>query len=89
MPATTHEEQLATKALIDKCRTYLLDNFHKFTDNNKIKISISLLMKAMPLQIEGEVKGGDTKVVVYVENKQDADKSKAGRLPASFLVEPS
>lgn len=52
---TTHEEKLATKDLVDKCRTYLLENFHKFTDDNKIKISLKLLEKSMPTQLEGSV----------------------------------
>lgn len=50
---TTHEEKQATKTLVDMCRVYLLDNFHKFTDDNKIKIALKLLEKSMPTQLEG------------------------------------
>ena len=53
---TTHEEKKATKDLIDLCRTYLLDNFHKFSEFNKIKIALALNLKAVPTQIEGEMK---------------------------------
>jgi len=50
---TTHEEKRATKDLVDKCRVYLLENFHKFSEDNKIKISLKLLEKSMPTQLEG------------------------------------
>ena len=52
---TTHEEKQATKDLVDKCRVYLLDNFHKFSEDNRIKIALKLLEKSMPTQIEGSL----------------------------------
>jgi hypothetical protein len=39
-----------------KCKDYLNDNFHKFSQYNKIKISLAILVKSMPTQLEGEVK---------------------------------
>lgn len=63
---TTHEEKKATKLLLQKCRVYLYDNFHKFSDDNKIKIALTLLSKSMPTQIEGG--GSETKVIIVRDN---------------------
>jgi hypothetical protein len=50
---TTKEEKEATLELVEKCRVYLNDNFHKFTEANKIKISLAIISKAMPTKLEG------------------------------------
>ena len=47
---TTNEEKAATKELVEMCRVYLRDNFHKFNEANKIKIAMALVQKAMPTQ---------------------------------------
>lgn len=52
---TTTEEKKATKDLVDLCRVYLLDNFHKFTDANKIKIALALITKSIPQEISGDI----------------------------------
>jgi len=52
---TTDEEKKATKDLVDMCRVYLLDNFHKFKEDNKIKIALKLIEKSMPTQLEGSL----------------------------------
>lgn len=52
---TTNEEKRATKDLLNKCRTFLNDNFHKFSQTNKIKIALALIQKSMPTQLEGEL----------------------------------
>lgn len=49
------EEKVSTAELVDKCRIYLNDNFHKFTEANKIKISLALIAKAMPTEITGQL----------------------------------
>ena len=53
---TTHEEKQATRELLNKTRIYLLDNFHKFSEYNKIKVALALNLRAMPQQIEQEIK---------------------------------
>lgn len=55
MANLTGQEKEAAKDLVDMCRVYLRDNFHKFKEANKIKISLALITKAMPTQIEGEI----------------------------------
>ena len=41
---------------IGNCWQYLNDNFHKFTETNKIKVALEIVKKNIPQQIEGEVK---------------------------------
>jgi hypothetical protein len=45
---TTKEEKDAKADLIDKCAVYLNDNFHKFSQTNKIKISLEIFKRNMP-----------------------------------------
>ena len=52
-----HETNQATKSLVDKCRIYLDDNFHKFTEENRIKIALSLVNKIIPTQSNIEYSG--------------------------------
>lgn len=54
----THEDKVATRELIDISKKYLRDNFHKFTDFNKIKIALALITKSMPNEV---VHGGEIK----------------------------
>jgi len=47
----------AIKSLfIQKCWKYLDDNFHKFSQGNKIKIALELTKKDIPQVVEGEIK---------------------------------
>lgn len=43
------------KTVIRKTWDYINDNFHKFNDNNKIKIALAVMGKDMPNKIEGEL----------------------------------
>lgn len=54
-PLHAHEDRIATQQLVDMSKKYLHDNFHKFSDTNKIKIALALITKSMPTQLEGEV----------------------------------
>lgn len=82
---TTHEQKISKKELLAKGWTYLNDNFHKFTEDNRIKIALTLCVKDMPTQLEGDLKG-DTKVVVMVDN--NGNQSTQGRLPTSVSIIP-
>jgi len=57
MPDITREEKQARELLINRSYTYLNDNFHKFTETNKIRVALEIIKKAMPTQLEhsGEV----------------------------------
>ena len=66
---TTYEQKLSKKELLSKGWTYLNDNFHKFTEDNKIKIALTLCVKDMPTQIEGDVKGPQQ--IVIIKSKEE------------------
>jgi hypothetical protein len=68
MSTTTLEEKNATKDLVDMCRVYLRDNFHKFNEYNKIRISLALIQKSMPTQLEGNITFTEMKDI-RVENR--------------------
>jgi hypothetical protein len=57
MSTPSFEEKQATKSLVDKCRIYLDENFHKFTEENRIKIALSLISKLIPTQSSIEYSG--------------------------------
>jgi hypothetical protein len=40
---------------VGKCWEYLNDNFHKFTETNKIKIALEITKKNMPTEITGSL----------------------------------
>ena len=44
------------RLFIAKCWKYLDDNFHKFSEGNKIKIALELSKKDVPQVIEGVVR---------------------------------
>lgn len=41
--------------VIENCWQYVFENFHKFTDNNKIKVALAIISKDLPTKIEGDV----------------------------------
>jgi len=53
---TTNEEKRAKRNVVKKSWKYLDDNFHKFSQRNKIKIALALCLKDMPEQHLGEIK---------------------------------
>ena len=40
--------------LYEMCHDYLIDNFHKFTDTNKIKVSLAITQKLVPQKVESD-----------------------------------
>jgi len=62
---TTKEEKTAKTELIDKCAIYLNENFHKFTQTNKIKIALEIFKRGVSTQLEHSGKvDTDTKIVI-------------------------
>jgi hypothetical protein len=78
------EEAKSMRELINKCKLYFNENFHKFSETNKIKVGLAILTKSMPTQVEGELKGDGTKVVIIKEII--GNKSEAGRLSGSLSI---
>ena len=52
----TKSENLDVRTrVIHKMWEYIDQNFHKFSDNNKVKVSLALAQKDMPTQLDGKV----------------------------------
>lgn len=49
----TAQEYTVRQRVLEKLWVYVDDNFHKFTDANKLKIVVALCAKSMPQIIEG------------------------------------
>ena len=83
---TTLAEKKAKELLLDKTWEYLNDNFHKFNEQNKIKIALALCTKAMPTEMEHSgIPSGDTKVVVVVQ-ETNGNKDTQGRLSGGVSI---
>jgi hypothetical protein len=54
---STYKEQDKKSSLLNKCWSYLDDNFHSFTEPNKIKISLELCKKDIPQEVKGDLFG--------------------------------
>ena len=50
---TTEREKNLKELVLGKCWKYIHDNFNKFNQVNKIKVSLALLQKSMPQEITG------------------------------------
>jgi hypothetical protein len=60
--------------VIENCWQYVHENFHKFNEANKIKISLAILTKDMPTTLNGSGINGETKVVIiYPDGKKIED----------------
>lgn len=46
-------EKTIKELFVGHCWTYLNDNFHKFTETNKIKIALELCKKDIPQEVTG------------------------------------
>lgn len=51
---TTKHEKTIKSLFVGKCWEYLNDNFHKFTQDNKIKIALALASKDTAQEIKGQ-----------------------------------
>lgn len=77
MSGITQEERKIKKEVLDKCWQYIRDNFHKLKEDKKIRVSLELIKKDMPQQLEhsGEIKGQNPQIII-VRNKKEAEKIK-------------
>jgi hypothetical protein len=50
---TTKQEKTLKELFLGKCWAYLDENFHKFTEANKIKIALTLAQKDIPQEVTG------------------------------------
>lgn len=52
---TTKQEKTIKELFIGNCWQYLNDNFHKFSETNKIKIALELCKKDTPTELTGNL----------------------------------
>jgi len=69
MPDITLAEKGKRNLLIGKSWEYLCDNFHKFTEDNRIRIALEIVKKNIPTEIIGQT-AGDTKIIVVRDKKE-------------------
>lgn len=54
MATSTKHDKTVKELVLGKCWDYINENFHKFSQPNKIKVSLALLQKSMPTEIQGQ-----------------------------------
>lgn len=69
-------ERTKRDLLVNKCWSYLHDNFHKFDQESKIKIALELCKKDMPQRLEHE--GGEDFGLTLGEIIKDVCTAKRG-----------
>lgn len=58
--------------VISNCWNYVHENFHKFNEQNKIKVVLAIISKDMPTKVEGEALAQRVVQIVYT-NKNETD----------------
>lgn len=81
--------KIKQERLYTLCHDYLIDNFHKFSEANKLKVALVLASKMAPSnQLDG-AQTNNQKVVVYVtESNGTQSQGKEGRLSTQVSVVP-
>ena len=64
----TGEEKQYREKLLGKCYEYLYDNFHKFSDTNKIRIALELVKRRLPQDTNLNVKSEGFKMIIERAN---------------------
>jgi hypothetical protein len=67
---TSRKERTIKELFIGNCWEYLNNNFHKFTEQNKIKIALELCKKDIPVELRSDP-DSDIGTKVYVINRID------------------
>ena len=69
MASISNRERLLKDKVIENCWQYLHDNFHKFSEPNKIKLLVALCGKSVPQEIQGNI----TSTVIMGEIRKDEE----------------
>ena len=67
----TKREKTIKELLLGKCWSYLHDNFHKFNEDNQIKIALTLAQKDLPTEVTGDGLG-HTQVIIIRDRQQES-----------------
>lgn len=68
MSGISQVDKILKEKVLDLCWEYLHDNFHKFNETNKIKVSMALCTKNIPQKVEGM---DQKQIVIMGEVKKD------------------
>ena len=71
--------------VVENCWNYLLENFHKFNEHNKIKVALAVVSKDMPTKLEG----ADNKNTIYVINGKNGKLEACPTKPIRPALEPA
>lgn len=75
MPNITSSESYAKAQVVKNVWQWTLENFHKLSEANKIKISIAIMGRDMATKIEGKIEGGETKIIIIRSEEKIGDKT--------------
>jgi hypothetical protein len=75
--------------VIDNCWAYLYDNFHKFTEPNKLKVILAICPKNIPQKIEG-VSPQQTVIMgdIRLKDGKPLRYDIGNRIPSEALADP-
>lgn len=74
MNGMTKEEKGYKERVVRKCWEYLNDNFHKFSEANKLRVSLELVKKDMPTHVEG-LESLQSRLIVVYPSKEEKNES--------------
>ena len=70
--------------VLTTCWQYLRENFHKFNEDKKLKVILTLCPKNMPVMIEG-----GSSQFVYIINNRDTKGSESNRVNLLPSLKPT
>lgn len=86
MPDITLLEKGKRNLLIGKSWEYLCDNFHKFSEDNRIRIALEIVKKNIPQEIINDsIK--DTNIIIVRDKEKIGTESQAISRPLPVLDE--
>lgn len=86
MNRTNHskQERSVKELFIGKCWNFLSNNFHKFSQENKIKIALELCKKDIPQEFNGTMTGPAPIVVVIPKERQEEYANRLKNIPVGW-----
>lgn len=79
----TAQQETVRQKVLTKLWDYVDENFHKFTDANKIKIVVSLCSRSMPQIIEGNYSVTKMPTVKIDDKEQELNFGRITNSPSS------
>lgn len=73
---TTRQEKTIKELFIKECWAYLRDNFHKFNEANKIKVSLTLAQKEIAQVVEASVEARVTEMPAILKSGEATNENR-------------